>query len=74
MAYQIFSRCSHVGGEVTPDPHPRKVCVVDTIQGARAVCKARNDDRSRQEITDGFFYEFADLAWYEAAFGPTRQP
>jgi hypothetical protein len=72
MPYQIFSRSSHVGGHATPDPHPRRVRVVDTIEEAREVCAERNDNRSTLERVDGFHYEFAELSWYEAAFGNSR--
>ncbi len=68
MSYQIFTRSSHVGGSPTPDPHPRKVCVVETIQEARDYCTTRNAKRSKLRIRDGFHHEFADLTWYKEAF------
>lgn len=48
---------------------PRRVEVVATQDAARDYCKPRNDARSARQRRDGFFYEYANLAWYVEAFG-----
>jgi hypothetical protein len=69
MAYQIFTRQSHIGGSPTPASKPRRAAVVDTIQEARSYCQAKNAKRSKVQVRDGFHYEFADQQWFEEAFG-----
>ena len=68
MAYQIFTRSSHINGEATPCSHPRRAAVVETIEEARKYCQARNAKRSARQVRDGFHYEFAKVEWYRAAF------
>lgn len=68
MKYQVFTRQSHVGGQPTPGSKPRRVCIVDTIEAARAYCQPRNAKRSKAQVRDGFHYEFAALDWYTEAF------
>lgn len=48
---------------------PRRVQVVYGAEAARAFCMPRNDARTTRQKRNGFFYEFANLAWYCEAFG-----
>jgi hypothetical protein len=73
MAYQIFTRTSHRGGRPTPGSRPRRVCVVETFEEARAYCARENDRRSKVRVRDGFHHEFAELGWYGEAFGTSRK-
>lgn len=69
MKYQIFTRASHVGGKPTSGNKPRRFSVTTSAEDARSICTSLNAKRSRRQIEDGFHYEFADLGWFEQAFG-----
>ena len=63
--YQVFSR----RWTVSKCGRPRRVCTVHDYASARRLCKARNTRLTAKESREGFKYEFAELGWYNDAFG-----
>ena len=65
MSYQVFTRSwtmRRVG-------RPRRSHIVDTQDQARAFCGEKNAHLTAAQTRRGFKYEYANVGWYQEAFG-----
>lgn len=62
MNYQIFTRRAGTG------ERPRRRDVVDSIEAARAACANGNASRTRKQVKERYFWEFANVEWFNEAW------
>ena len=67
MAIQIFARYSGSGSN--PMSKPRRLRVVQTREEAVKFCTRENENRSRDAVRKGFFYEWTTEEYFREAWG-----